>query len=127
MQRIKRSQVDINTLMDIDLLGVNPSNLVGFDFSGTAVVKPWGYEYMVYESPDKSICAWVLHLNNNGVGNFYALSSVQRYQIGSIGGGIIYKHDRSGDKSLQWTGSDHRSGSIPFSYGSNGSVRSCGN
>lgn len=68
MQRIKRSQEDINTLKEIDLLGVNPSKLVGFDFSGTAVVKPWGYEYLVYESPDKSLCAWVLHMKNNGVG-----------------------------------------------------------
>jgi len=68
MHRIKRSPEDIHALREIDRLGVSPSKLFGFDFSGTAVVKPWGYEYLVYESPDKSICAWVLHMKNNGLG-----------------------------------------------------------
>lgn len=68
MPRIKRSQKDINVLREIDLLGVIPSKLDGFDFSETAVVKPWGYEYLVFESLDKSICAWVLHMKNNGQG-----------------------------------------------------------
>lgn len=89
MQRIKRSQVDINTLIDIDLLGVSPSKLVGFDFSSTAVVKPWGYEYMVFESSDKSICAWVLHMKNNGVGTSLHCHRFKETRLAVLEGELI--------------------------------------
>lgn len=68
IKEIKLTQLDINELAKIDRLGVVPSKLEQFDFRDTIVVKPWGYEYMAYEDGAKFICAWVLHMKNNGTG-----------------------------------------------------------
>jgi hypothetical protein len=88
---IKRSQEDIKVLDEIDQLGVVSSRLVGFDFSDTAVVKPWGYEYLIYETPDKMICAWVLHMNNNGTGTSLHCHRSKKTRIVVLEGEILLK------------------------------------
>ena len=67
-KEVHQGKVDIEALADIDKVGVRPSKLNEFNFKGVAVVKPWGYEYIAYESEDKEICAWVLHMLNNETG-----------------------------------------------------------
>ena len=91
MPRIKRSQVDINALNEIDSLGVIPSKLEGFDFLETAVVKPWGYEYLVFESPDRSVCAWVLHMRNNGLGTSLHCHRNKKTRLIVLEGEVILK------------------------------------
>jgi mannose-6-phosphate isomerase-like protein (cupin superfamily) len=68
IKEIKLQQEDIDALEKIDKLGVTPSKLTEFDFHDIVVIKPWGYEYMAYEDESKTICAWVLHMKNNGTG-----------------------------------------------------------
>jgi mannose-6-phosphate isomerase-like protein (cupin superfamily) len=65
---IKQTKEDREVLEKVLSKGVSPSKLSLFDFCDTAVKKPWGYEYLALESPSKEICAWVLHMSNNGTG-----------------------------------------------------------
>lgn len=65
-KKVKIKQEDIEALEKIDRLGVKPSKLNEFDFKNVAVVKPWGYEYLAFETDDKKICAWVLHMKSIG-------------------------------------------------------------
>jgi hypothetical protein len=88
---IQRTQEDIEALAEIDKLGVMPSKLEDFDFDRTAVVKPWGFEYMVHESPNKSICAWVLHFNNNGSGTSLHCHRAKKTRIAVLAGEILLR------------------------------------
>jgi mannose-6-phosphate isomerase-like protein (cupin superfamily) len=65
---IKQTVGDHRALEAILAHGVTPSKLQYFDFRETVVAKPWGYEYLALEAEDSSICAWVLHMKNNGTG-----------------------------------------------------------
>lgn len=65
---VKLSEADVGALQDIDSKGVRPSKLTEFDFKDVVVVKPWGYEYLAFETKEKTICAWVLHMLCNGEG-----------------------------------------------------------
>jgi len=87
--RINRTKEDIRLLEQIDKLGVIPSKLEGFDFSDTAVIKPWGYEYLVYENEDKTLCAWVLHLKNNGVSTSMHCHRNKKTRIVVLNGSIL--------------------------------------
>lgn len=89
MIRISRSKEDIQILEEIDKLGVISSKLKGFDFSDTAVIKPWGYEYLVYENEDKTLCAWVLHLENNSSSTSMHCHRNKKTRIVVLNGSIL--------------------------------------
>ncbi len=91
MQIINRSKEDQEILEEIDKLGVVPSKLEGFEFSCTAVIKPWGYEYLVHESDDKTICSWVLHMKNNGAGTSLHCHRTKKTRIIVLEGEVLVK------------------------------------
>lgn len=60
---VKNSDIDNENLSSIKIQEKN--DLEGFDFSGWIVNKPWGYEYLMYETPNSSI--WALHINKESL------------------------------------------------------------
>lgn len=88
---IKRQKIDVVALDEIDRLGVRSSKLNEFDFKDVAIVKPWGFEYLAFESDDKKVCAWVLHMENNGLGTSVHCHRDKKTFISVISGSIFVK------------------------------------
>jgi len=64
------------------------SRLVGLALDDIIVVKPWGFEYMNYESPDKKCCSWFLHINK-GMGTSMHCHTHKKTLLHVISGQIL--------------------------------------
>ena len=58
IQKINISDLDKNSILSHDYPKDHTLNKV--DFSGLVVNKPWGYEYLMFETPEVSI--WMLYI-----------------------------------------------------------------
>ena len=87
--RIETTDADRSALAAIDELGVTPSRLGEFDFSDIVVVKPWGYEYLVHEEGDKTICAWVLHVNGDSRGTSLHCHRNKKTRVVALNGTVL--------------------------------------